>query len=211
MDSQQPANSTRQRILECAAKLFAAKGYTETSMRELASAVGMKGASLYNHFPSKSAILEFMLNDYATQNVGHNDDVAMRAILSENPNAVGILMCLNLAFADDKMDYYQSVLSVIFQEQHRNPVIRGYISENIVQRERYLGEAIEILVQNGVLRQDIDSDFWMKCGSSIVYTFASRSLLGIGDSSPGYVGKSMVEMLYSLFDNMFSICGQQPT
>jgi AcrR family transcriptional regulator len=55
---------TKQRILSCAVNLFCEKGYSETAIRDIASAVGIKASSIYNHFPSKEALLMFMLNDY---------------------------------------------------------------------------------------------------------------------------------------------------
>ncbi|MCB2408366.1 TetR/AcrR family transcriptional regulator [Hymenobacter lucidus] len=48
----------RQIILEEAAKLFKAKGFGGTSMRDLGSQVGMEAASMYNHISSKDDILE---------------------------------------------------------------------------------------------------------------------------------------------------------
>ncbi|MCB2377660.1 TetR/AcrR family transcriptional regulator [Hymenobacter sp. BT635] len=48
----------RQVILEEAAKLFKAKGFGGTSMRDLGSQVGMEAASMYNHISSKDDILE---------------------------------------------------------------------------------------------------------------------------------------------------------
>jgi AcrR family transcriptional regulator len=48
----------RQVILEEAAKLFKAKGFGGTSMRDLGSQVGMEAASMYNHINSKDEILE---------------------------------------------------------------------------------------------------------------------------------------------------------
>lgn len=45
-------------ILQKAAILFREKGFSAASMRELAESVGMEAASLYNHIPSKSYILE---------------------------------------------------------------------------------------------------------------------------------------------------------
>jgi AcrR family transcriptional regulator len=44
---------SRQQILDVAAKLFRARGYTETSLRDIARLVGMKAGSLYYHFASK--------------------------------------------------------------------------------------------------------------------------------------------------------------
>lgn len=48
---------TKQRILEKSLELFSAKGYDAVSVGEIAKAVGIKAPSLYNHFPSKQAIL----------------------------------------------------------------------------------------------------------------------------------------------------------
>ena len=48
---------TRARILEAAARLFATKGYTASSTREIAAAVGIQQPGLYKHFASKEAIL----------------------------------------------------------------------------------------------------------------------------------------------------------
>lgn len=50
----------RQLILEEAAKLFKQKGFSGTSMRDLAGEVGIEAASMYNHIKSKDEILELI-------------------------------------------------------------------------------------------------------------------------------------------------------
>lgn len=49
--------STRDRILREAARLIATKGYHGASTRDIASAVGIRQPSLFNHFDSKVAIV----------------------------------------------------------------------------------------------------------------------------------------------------------
>ncbi|MDX1941575.1 MAG: TetR/AcrR family transcriptional regulator [Saprospiraceae bacterium] len=49
--------SKKQLISEAAAQLFRDKGYTATSMRDLAEKVNLKASSLYNHIGSKEEIL----------------------------------------------------------------------------------------------------------------------------------------------------------
>jgi TetR/AcrR family transcriptional regulator, cholesterol catabolism regulator len=48
----------KNKIKEVAAALIAEKGYTRTSMREIAEGVGLTKAAIYHHYPSKEAILE---------------------------------------------------------------------------------------------------------------------------------------------------------
>lgn len=47
----------RAEIAAAAARFFAEQGYHTVGMREIAEAVGMRGASLYNHFSSKEEML----------------------------------------------------------------------------------------------------------------------------------------------------------
>jgi len=53
---------TRELILCEASRLFASRGYLGTSTREIAAAVGIQQPSLYNHFASKQAIAEALLD-----------------------------------------------------------------------------------------------------------------------------------------------------
>lgn len=54
----QKDKSRRTEILEKAAFLFHKKGYSATSVRDIAREMGMESASLYNHIKSKQEILQ---------------------------------------------------------------------------------------------------------------------------------------------------------
>jgi AcrR family transcriptional regulator len=56
------ASSTRDLILREASQLFARKGYTATSTREIAEAVGIMQPSLFHHFQSKAAIASELIS-----------------------------------------------------------------------------------------------------------------------------------------------------
>lgn len=47
----------REEIVAAAARIFAREGYAGVGMRDVAEAVGIRGASLYHHFASKEEIL----------------------------------------------------------------------------------------------------------------------------------------------------------
>lgn len=57
------ASATRERIVAAAFALFAERGYHAVPVRDIAAAAGIKDASLYNHFPSKQAIFDAIVNE----------------------------------------------------------------------------------------------------------------------------------------------------
>ena len=64
-------NATKKDVItQKASVLFKIKGYSSTSMRELAEAVGVEAPSLYNHIGSKSELLQAICfkvaNDFTT-------------------------------------------------------------------------------------------------------------------------------------------------
>jgi AcrR family transcriptional regulator len=54
---------SRRLILDTAARLLRSGGYHQTTLREIAEAVGIRKASLYYHFASKEEIVEAVAND----------------------------------------------------------------------------------------------------------------------------------------------------
>ena len=52
---------TRQAILDAALELFADKGYFGTSLRDVATAVGVRESALYNYFKSKEALFDALI------------------------------------------------------------------------------------------------------------------------------------------------------
>jgi AcrR family transcriptional regulator len=56
-------NSPRGKLLDCAARLFRQKGYERTTVRDIASAVGIQSGSIFHHFPSKEDILKAVMSE----------------------------------------------------------------------------------------------------------------------------------------------------
>lgn len=62
--AQKRSTNTRSRVVEEAAKQFYLQGFKETTMRSLATAVGIKHPSLFSIFENKSAIASVLLQRY---------------------------------------------------------------------------------------------------------------------------------------------------
>ena len=60
-------SAARRAILETALLLFAERGYSGTSIRDIAKAAGLQGPTLYSHYASKEAVLTEILR------IGHEE------------------------------------------------------------------------------------------------------------------------------------------
>lgn len=56
-------NHTKALIMEAAMRLFSERGFHAVTVKEIAAAVGIRDASLYNHFSSKQAIFDAIVDE----------------------------------------------------------------------------------------------------------------------------------------------------
>lgn len=70
--------SPRGKLLQTAAHLFRSKGYERTTVRDLASAVGIQSGSIFHHFKSKDEILRSVMEETIIYNTA-----LMKAALAE--------------------------------------------------------------------------------------------------------------------------------
>ena len=68
-------DSRKNQIIETATQLFKSKGYSGTSMRDLATEVGLVVGGLYSHVNSKDEILQNICFDMANKFLHHIDNV----------------------------------------------------------------------------------------------------------------------------------------
>jgi AcrR family transcriptional regulator len=73
----------KEEIIATAAHLFNEKGYKAVSMRDIATAMDIKAASLYNHIKSKQEILSEII-----MKVAKEFTVGMENVMAENSSAI---------------------------------------------------------------------------------------------------------------------------
>jgi len=84
--SSMKGETRKEEIIRVAAKLFKEKGYSAVTMRDLAKAMGIKAASLYNHINSKQDILNSIIIALAEEFTA-----GMKLIQTSNGNCIGKL------------------------------------------------------------------------------------------------------------------------
>jgi AcrR family transcriptional regulator len=103
------------RALDVAERLFAERGFRGTSLRDVASAAGIRAPSLYNHVPAKEALYEAVLERALRPNLEMLDEFlgrgqsaysderlieSMMTVLAERPDAARLLHYEILAGGD---------------------------------------------------------------------------------------------------------------
>ena len=133
-------------IISVSAKLFKEKGYSAVTMRDIAQAMDIKAASLYNHIKSKQEILVLILIEIAEEfTLVMNEIVISKEttihkiekviqlhinITLRNPDA---LACLNndwMHLTDDKLSYFIKMRED-YEENFRAIIKAGIASNEI--------------------------------------------------------------------------------
>ncbi|MCR2813321.1 TetR/AcrR family transcriptional regulator [Microbacterium sp. zg.Y1090] len=76
---QEQTSERREQILSIAARLIAQRGYSATTVRDIADEAGILSGSLYHHFSSKEAILQEILRGFMTSLVERFEQIVAEA------------------------------------------------------------------------------------------------------------------------------------
>ena len=149
---------TRQRILDEALELFSAKGYDSVSVGEIAKAVGIKAPSLYNHFPSKQAIFDAIVESTAAQYAADTDkidihvqdvqkDVPDFAEITEDALFEKVRQIFEYSLHDETISRFRRMMTI---EQFRSPELAALYSNRYVERIlRYHAGIFRALIASG--------------------------------------------------------------
>lgn len=153
--------TTKERITEEALTLFAEKGYKGTSVKNIADAVGIKDASLYNHFKSKQEIFDSIVELIMVHISGLSETLGMPQDDVPDENTTSFYEKLDLeglkdltrkAFVFYLTDPYISKFwRIAHMEQYANPQIyemfRKIFMENAIS---YQEQLFDEMMEQGV-------------------------------------------------------------
>ena len=139
-------SSKREIIIVQAAKLFKEKGYKAASMRELATAVGVEAASLYNHIDSKNDLLNAICMNVANRYTSH-----INSIESEQSTVINKFEKLLRFHVKEMMVNYEEVY--VTDHDWRN-MEEPHLSEYREMRRNYRMRFASV-VQKGIDQKEI--------------------------------------------------------
>ena len=150
--------NTKQEILEAALDLFSVHGFEATSISQIASAVGIRKASLYSHFESKQAILDAIVKDVLEQYAAHsifaradwaNPSDTMEKQAQDSDTATQMLLGQIRYILHDP--HISKARKMLVMEQFQNPELaKLQTKQNYTDVMQYFTGLVKHLIQNGV-------------------------------------------------------------
>lgn len=146
---------TKDKIFDTALDLFSKKGYDSVSVRTIASEVGIKESSIYNHYSSKKDILMSILNYFEEYFKGNPlDDENIRKLLEENPEEFyhqGSEMFKQRIFEEKIL----KIMKLIFVQMYQIDEVKEFFLREILGGSTdFWSDVFEILIQKNVIGSD---------------------------------------------------------
>lgn len=146
---------TKDKIFDTALDLFSKKGYDSVSVRTIASEVGIKESSIYNHYSSKKDILMSILNYFEEYFKGNPlDDENIRKLLEENPEEFyhqGSEMFKQQIFEEKIL----KIMKLIFVQMYQIDEVKEFFLRGILGGSTdFWSDVFEILIQKNVIGSD---------------------------------------------------------
>ena len=188
--AQRKKASKKDFIILRASAMFREKGFPATSMRDLAEAVGIEAASLYNHIQSKSEILQeivFRIANDCNVHLESLDDSGMNSI-----QKIESLIRFHVQMMLNRFDDYTVMINewihlsepylTNFTTQRRNYVqkMEGIIADGI--RDKEMKPVLPYVAMLTILSSVRGLEFWHRSGKKI---------------TPGTLEDNMVTLLIS--------------
>ena len=178
---------TKQRILDKALELFSTQGYDAVSVGEIAKAVGIKAPSLYNHFPSKQAIFDAILESTAAQYEADTDrinihvqnaaqDIPVFTEITAGALFEKLRQIFEYSLHNETISRFRRMMTI---EQFRSPELAALYSRRYVERvlDYHAGIFRALIAAGEITAEDPDT-------LAMLYVSPVLTLIGICDRQP---------------------------
>ncbi len=146
----QKKTGTKQKILKAASTLFSEHGFKATSVRKIASEVGIRESALYNHFQNKEEIFLSVAKEIFTTPFSQNEsDIKESALKGKVFLQKFTMQYKLLTFDKNNENMFRLLMIELFQNKElREQFMNEFHNENI----KVLSEAFFIMMQNSLIR-----------------------------------------------------------
>ena len=148
---------TKNKILDASIDLFSEYGYDGVSIRRIASEVGIRESSIYNHYPNKQSILKAILDYYIEEMVSDEIPIEEASLNLDmgfdyfyKAGCDAFLTKLN----EDKM---MKITRLFFIESYHNEEVKTFLKNAIIEAPIYgWMELFNLMKEKEMIKSDCD-------------------------------------------------------
>ena len=170
-------NKTKRKIFETSMKLFAEKGYENTSIEEITATVGVAKGTLYYHFASKEEIFNFLVSE-GVKLLQNSVDIKTSKYHNYIDKVKAIVL-IQVKIVDKYEDIITILLSQFYGKEARNKMCQQHVFEYIGKIEKIVAEGM----QKGEIKQGdpkvIASEIYALIASTLVYKMKNGNEIDI--------------------------------
>lgn len=149
--------NTKEKIFDVSLELFSQKGFNNTSVRQIAREVGIKESSIYNHYPSKQAILDEILKTFQNQLIIYDADEALMDELLEKDPLLFYKTGSGMFRQQLKNEKAMKILRLLFIQMYHDDSIAEYFYDFLFQKPLEFWTSIfDKLIENGIVKDEFD-------------------------------------------------------
>ena len=178
-------SGTKELIFDTFIEMISSSGYENVSVRDITNKVGIKPASLYNHFENKVLILDYAYEYYSMHQYDNRKPINEIKKMIETASPGEIVSTFFYTFiTEDRKKYVRMILitKIVYMRLFQDPAANTIFTENNRNNVEYV---IDVL-KHGIGIGRIDKDFDLKTFADIL--IGSMEIMGIrAFSDPGYV------------------------
>ena len=172
---------TKKKILKVSSTLFSKHGYKGTSVRKIASEVGIRESALYNHFKNKEDIFLSVAKEIFTSPFSaDNDDIRESAMKGKSFLQKFAMQYKLLTFDKNNEDMFRLLMIELFANKELR---EQFMDEFHTQNVKMLSEAFFIMMQNNIIRSSDPMMVAYEFISTLFYIRLQITLMRFDNSS----------------------------
>jgi AcrR family transcriptional regulator len=186
-----PEDETRQRIIQAAAQVFSAHGYTGATTRAIAAAAGVNEVTLFRHLGNKQGMFQAVIGQFS----------ALPGLAALEGQLTGDyrqdLTAIGRHFLAMMHRNRQAILMTMVEVQ-RQPEIRGIAAHPPAQQRQMLGQYLRGQMARGVVRDLPDPELAAQMFFGMFFEYSINQLLA-DPAAPQPADEDVVAQLVDIF------------
>ena len=125
--------NNKEKIFTVSIDLFSKYGFDGVSVRRIASEVGIKESSIYNHYPSKQAILNSILEYYVDEMTSDEIPLEQAGLNMDRGFDFFYQAGCDAFLTKLKEDRMMKITRILFIESYHNDEVRDFLKKSIIE------------------------------------------------------------------------------